>query len=212
MGRRIHCRPVVPPQLTGYRGSLLPSIPTAVFRSSDHMRPTRSTTALKTVVVTILVGNVDSPERLFQRAAQVETFIVIDNRARIVAQSTVNLLYAPAEVTHERFRRSVQDSETFRGDEDFGCGWLSFSKHGRKLMSHFQHVFNQVDFDLHGGKKCSICFADRLRALLVQEWAFGSDDWHEADAAQFPHRPDRLSKRRSAPNGVMFRFFRAFEG
>src|SRR5215831_7632533 len=120
---------------------------------SNRMSPTRCPTPPQAVVIAVLVTDVDSTEGLSQSRSQLKTGIIVDDRTRVVAQSTIDFLYAPAEVTHQRLWHSVQGPEATRRDEDFRRGPLALSGHPHKLMPHFEDVFDQVDFDSHARKK-----------------------------------------------------------
>src|SRR5215831_3080700 len=178
---------------------------------SNRMSPTRCPTPPHAVVIAVLVTDVDSAEGPCQSRAQLKTGIIVDDRARVVAQSSVDFLYAPAEVTHERFRPFVQDSEASCRDEDFRRGPLALSSQPDKLVPHLQHVLDQVDFDPYVGKEGSIRSPDRFGILLVQERAFSSNHRDEAHSSEFPDRCHSLSERCSASNCIVLCFDRTFE-
>src|SRR3989454_7403290 len=124
-----------------------------IFIISEGARAAGGALALQTIIVTVLMGHVDSAEGFLKRVAELEALIVVDHRAGVAADLAVDLLNAAAEVAHERLGGLIEDGEAVGRDEDFGLRRLALLGEVHELMTHFHHVFDEIYLDGPGDRK-----------------------------------------------------------
>src|ERR1022692_1779226 len=123
---------------------------------SYSLRAASRPTASHAIVVAILVPDVDAPKRLPQRRSHLESWIVVDHRARVVAELAVDLLNRPAEVAHQQLWGFAECREAVYSHEYLGMRQLAAARKSCDVMAHFEHVLDQADFDGRARKQRSI--------------------------------------------------------
>ncbi len=155
--------------------------------------------------------NVDAPEGLFKGPSHLESWIVVDDGTRVVAECAFDLLNCAAEVAHQQLRGLSESRETVCSHEYLVMRRFAAARKSCELMTHFEHVPDQAHLDGRAGKQRLIAFTYPHITAFVQQRAFGRNHKCETDPGQQPDGFRCLGERTSPADGIVALRFRTLQ-